>query len=154
MKNLIYTFVVGISISFSSCSKGNEDDLPQDQLIITSECLPFIDASFSQADVFPFPTDPSTLISGHRQIGDCLILDTRFGGGCEDHLLQLVIDLNSSAVNINQSLLGKITHENTDVCEATVALEVHVDISRLKSLNQNVIALNIDEYDQIIELVF
>ena len=139
----------------SSCSKddsnGSQDSLTDKQ----NSCLPFIENNTLLQDISIIPVDPSTTIVSHRQEGDCLILDTRFDGGCEEHLLQLVIDVdNMDALNLSQSLFAILWHENTDPCEARIAYELEADISKLKELEQDELSLIIDGYSELITIIF
>ena len=155
MKKYIYILLIGTLYTLSSCAKAN-DQLNQDiRQNSNLECIPFIETDFSQFDDFLFPIDQSTRIVSHRQEDDCLILDTRFSGGCEDHVLQLLIDINSqSSINASSVFSSRLSHNNTDQCEAIVALEVYIDISMLESLQFDVIMLSIENYEEIIELTF
>ena len=150
----IFTYIlIVLPLLMASCEK-NDNSLNN----ITDEnrvCTPYVSASFSSADFLEFATDESTIIVSHRQVGNCLILDTQFSGGCEEHLLQLIIDDSAqAAVNLSAIIPARLAHNNTDQCEAIVSLEVFVDISKLELLQMEVVELDIENYSPIIELVF
>lgn len=155
MKYCVYILVIGFVISFTSCSKSEEND--NDFLITNNEivCLPFISSDLILQDLADIPVDQGTEIVSHSQEEDCLLLDTRFGGGCEEHVLQLFIDIQgSAAVNLSESLFAILSHDNTDQCEAIVALEVGVDISKLRDLQKSEILLNIEGYSEQVTINF
>ena len=152
MKIFIYLLIV-LPLLMVSCGK-NDNSLNN----ITDEnrvCTPYVSASFSSADFPELATDESTIIVSHRQLGDCLILDTQFSGGCEEHILQLIIDDNVQPfINLSAIIPARLSHNNTDQCTAIVSLEVYVDISKLELLQMEVVELDIENYSPIIELVF
>lgn len=139
----------------SSCTKESSSDIEDSSVDKEESCLPFIENNSLLQDMATIPVDPGTMIVSHRQEGDCLVLDTRFGGGCEEHILELFIDVEGSdALNLNQSLSAILSHDNTDPCEAIVAYEVKVDISELKELNLDDIFININGYSELISITF
>lgn len=155
MKYLLHIIIIVFLIAFTSCSE--EDPNLDDQKFSNNElvCLPYIESELALQDISTIPVDPSTSIVAHRQEGDCLFLDTRFGGGCEEHLLQLIIDLESSgAINLSESYFAILSHDNTDQCEAIVALEVGVDISKLIDLGKEEVVLTIDGYSELVTITF
>lgn len=155
MKKHIYILLASTLFTMSSCSKSDLDFSNDISPNFIAECLPFIEIDLSVENDFLFPSDPSTSIVAHRQEGNCLILDTRFGGGCEEHVLQLLIDVNGqSSINASTTFQSKLSHNNTDLCEALVALEVYIDISMLETLEFDMIMLSIEDYEELVELTF
>lgn len=155
MKYSVYIVLLGFLVSFTSCSIINENDEELVSLHKETVCLPFISSDLILQDLQDIPVDPGTSIVSHIQEGDCLLLDTRFGGGCEEHVLQLIIDTGSNgSVNLSESLFAILSHDNTDQCEAVVALEVGIDISKLRVLQMNEILLNIDGYSELVTINF
>ena len=153
MKKYSYVILLLGSLLWSSCTKS--DDNLNNSMGDVPVCIPYLNISFSTTDVTFFVTDENTTIVGHRQEGNCLVLDTRFPGGCEDHILHFLIDENNqSSVNISVAFPARLSHNNTDQCEAVVALEVFVDISNLELIGAESIMLSIENYDQIVEIVF
>jgi len=118
-------------------------------------CLPFIESNSTVQDNSNVIVDPGTTIVSHSQEGDCLLLDTRFSGGCEEHLLQLVIDVDTmGAINLNNTLSAILAHDNFDQCDAEIALEVGVDISNLKELQMSEVLILIEGYSELVRITF
>lgn len=152
MKNCTYVILL---ISFTILSSCGKMDTKLDLDDKSSVCLPYISTSISSTDFSAYPIDETTFIVGHRQEGNCLVLDTQFSGGCEEHLLQLLIDeSNMSAINASGSLPAFISHNNTDHCEALISLKLYVDISSLEQLQLEVVSLEIENYFQTVQIVF
>lgn len=151
MKPFLYIIVIPI-LAFVSCST---DDNSHDSVVDSRICNPYINESFTSSDISDFATDENTQIVGHRQDGNCLILNTQFPGGCEDHILRLLIDeSNDASLNLSNIFLARLSHNNSDQCEALVSFDVYVDISTLKEQNFSTVQLSIENYDPIVELVF
>ena len=152
MKKYMY-FGMFILLTLISCSKNeNSGMLPLDDKV---SCTPYVNVSVNSSEFSSYPIDESTIIVGHRQEGNCLILDTRFSGGCVEHEMLLLIDENNQlSINANTEFYGILSHDNTDDCEAYIALEVLVDISKIELLERDIIRLSIENYNQIVELVF
>ncbi len=153
MKNYIYILSIGLFLT-CSCSQ-SESSLDNNNASNELICNPYVSNAFNSNDFPEFSMDETTIILNHRQKGDCLVLETQFDGGCEDHILQLLIDENSlPAINLGTVFLARLSHNNTDPCDAKVVIDVNVDISRLELLQLDVIQLSIEGYDQVVELVF
>lgn len=159
MKYYKFIFLAVFTILFSSCTQEDiTDDQRVDEMCEENSCLAFREVSFNNSAgdfIFPFPVDPGTSIVGHRQEGECLILDTRFGGGCEEHCIYLYVDLSGqTAINAATTFQARLSHNNTDQCEALVAFEAKVDISFFKTLEFEEINLQIMDYEELIVLEF
>lgn len=155
MKYILYIFISISMVLLSSCSVESDQQSLDVNPNPNNDCQPFVESSLTLGDDFIFPVDPGTSIVGHRQEGTCLVLDTRFDGGCEEHQLQLIIDINSTAsINVSTIFPARLSHNNTDQCEALIALEVYIDFSALAELEYEVILLSIQDYDAIVELIF
>jgi|GEM_PF-6009496 len=140
-----------VDFSYSGCERRETD------VMVYLDQSPFIPILNNSAGdfIFPFPVDPGTSIVGHRQEGECLILDTRFGGGCEEHCIYLYVDLSGqTAINAATTFQARLSHNNTDQCEALVAFEAKVDISFFKTLEFEEINLQIMDYEELIVLEF
>jgi len=152
MRNIIlYLFCL---VLISSCTdEFNSIGSNEDKVL--SDCIPYVEVAFSDIDFLAFPIDEGTTILSHAQEGDCLILNTQFSGGCEEHTLQLLVDVNSqSSINSSTIFPAKLSHNNTDNCEALIAFQAFVDISALGNLNFEFITLAIEGYDKVVQLNF
>ncbi len=100
-------------------------------------------------------SDPIS-ISDVRAIGNKLLIDVSFGGGCEDHQFNLI-----GSPTISKSLppirLIQLVHvANGDKCKMNVTKTIEIDISELayKKENGNKILLSLSGWNQQIEYTY
>lgn len=103
----------------------------------------------------PVPTDPIT-ISGVKIIGNKMMLDVNYSGGCKDHSFEVI-----GSPNISKSLpplraIQLVHKANEDNCREYISKTLEIDITALAYKQEvgSVIYLTIDGWKERIEYVF
>jgi hypothetical protein len=84
-------------------------------------------------DVSSDPVD----VQRSRVLGDTLVLDVRYGGGCNEHTFSLCYEPTFQESDPVQSTLRLIHDAHGDTCEAYPAAELRFDLSPLAELYEH-----------------
>ena len=81
--------------------------------------------------------DPTTSINALSFTPPCLQINLSYGGGCQDHVIGLVLGTHISSPidgGPKQQLFTKLIHDNRDDCDALITENVEFDLSRVLDL--------------------
>jgi hypothetical protein len=78
------------------------------------------------------PHDPLTIV-GAAIAGDALLLDVEYGGGCEDHLIDICWDGVFAESFPVQAWVDVVHESNDDPCDAVVMEQREIDLTAMKT---------------------
>jgi hypothetical protein len=96
------------------------------------------------------PEDAGTKILNYDIADDCLELVVQYGGGCQDHDIDLVV--GTWLYSLPPVAEAKLVHENTDPCDALVTETLYFETESLFSGGSSRVKLAIKGFDEIIEI--
>ena len=138
-------------IGIASCDEDEKFELVDvDDDKVGCELIPIIGSSASNSTFINSPT----VISRVTVIDKCVILETSFSGGCEEHLIDLEMFQDISTLHPHVLYLGKLLHNNTDPCEAIFTQEYGYDLSSLTIPEGQVFELRLEGWDDGIIIQF
>jgi hypothetical protein len=104
-------------------------------LIQENDCTSFKVISFLKYD--SLKSDPITLVDATIE-GDCLKLTLRYGGGCEEHQVDLALILPECGTPPLPPPTFEIRHDaKGDVCKALITKEYSFDLSGIREVGKS-----------------
>jgi len=135
MKRLSVLFAVILSsVLFTQCKRTKDAsaaasaEVPQKESAVKSECQP---VKVEKTYEWTGTTDPFT-IEGIRISADTLLVDVRYGGGCEEHEFKMTTTgayMKSLPVQMNLYLEHK---SNNDMCRAMMFKTLKFNVSGIR----------------------
>jgi hypothetical protein len=103
--------------------------------IAQDDCTKFVKLSYFNYD--SLRTDPINVISA-KVDGDCFLLTLQYGGGCEDHQVNLALILPECGTPPLLPPTFEIRHNaNNDACKALITKEYSFNISGIREDGKN-----------------
>lgn len=123
MKSRYYFLLVPAIFLMAGCSEPVA-------LVQQNDCTRYKELSFLNYD--SLKTDPITLINATIE-GDCLKLNLQYGGGCEEHQVDLALILPQCGTPPLPPPTFEIRHDaKGDGCKALITKEYSFDLSGLR----------------------
>lgn len=95
------------------------------------------------------PEDEGTKIMDYDLVDDCLELTVQYGGGCQEHEIDLVV--GTWGYSLPPVAFSKLLHENNDPCDALVTKTLYFELeSLLAKSGGDELKLAIEGFDEFI----
>lgn len=149
-----YLYLVVLLSFCISCNKSDDSTIVQGLKNTTLPCDNQVQYGddISTALNFPVINDPSTSIFDVALISSCLYIEYRFSGGCENHELDLFLFSHPLVDHSGEVFLAKVSHNNTDPCEALLSQIEGYDLSSLSNLGFDEVTIEIEGWDDLITI--
>ena len=142
---LIFGLTLGLLALALSCNKSDEDD----GLIICPvwNCEDVVQVN---EDLYDNGPNDQMMIADASIHEDCLEVTFRYGGGCGEVATALFASLEIGESLPPQRFI-RIGFTDNDNCEALLSLTKTFDLSPLREVDDNVILINLEGYDEVLE---
>ena len=133
--------------SLNSCSKSTPIDDDGLSTAVCGKAILLGDSAYANATI-----DATTDIVSVEYKNSCITLELQYGGGCEDHEIDLVARTSAALGPADTDVFDVIvSHDNTDPCEALISDTRVFDLSRMiTDAGGQQIMLLIDGWDESI----
>jgi hypothetical protein len=127
MKQLIIIVFLAYLLFFASCSDVN--------VVLETQCPKYVELNFSNYNSLNI--DPITIIST-KVNGDILELTLQYGGGCQEHQVDLALIQPECGTPPLPPPTFEVRHNaNGDVCKALITNEYSFNISGIREKGKN-----------------
>ena len=127
MKQLIIIVFLTYLLFFASCSDVN--------VVLETQCPKYVELNFSNYNSLNI--DPITIIST-KVNGDILELTLQYGGGCQEHQVDLALIQPECGTPPLPPPTFEVRHNaNGDVCKALITNEYSFNISGIREKGKN-----------------
>lgn len=122
MNKLLNALLIILLISLSAC-------LDPD-MVVPGSCPKYVELNYSNYD--SLKTDPINLLDLNFD-GDCLVLTLQYGGGCQEHEVDLALILPECGTPPLPPPTFEIRHDaNGDNCKALITKDYSFDLSAMR----------------------